>query len=138
MAMKKKSYVPLNDPAEAFLIFRDELTPELTEVRGGKVYIDLGDYAHLWAHAEMSSRIRWIAETLKNPEEIRRHPNKSKPFREIYINTIFTHPADAVGEPHLVVIDRGLQLRFWTSFVPEEESYVVRMRKGKLLWKPKS
>jgi hypothetical protein len=36
--MKKKSYVPLNDPAEAFLIFRDELTPELTEVRGGKVY----------------------------------------------------------------------------------------------------
>jgi len=89
--MKKKSYVPLNDPAEAFLIFRDELTPELTEVRGEKVYI-----------------------------------------------TIFTHPADAVGEPHLVVVDQGLKLKFWTSFVPEEESYVARMRRGKLLWKPES
>lgn len=134
--MKPRSQVPLNDPSDAFVIFRDELTPGVTDVRGENVEIDLGDYAHLWAHAEMFSRIRWIAETLRNPEEIRQHPWKEKRNREIYPNTVFTDKTDQTGEPHLVVVSRGLGLKFWTSFIPEESEYIERMRKGKLLWKP--
>ena len=134
--MKSRSHVSLNDPNDAFVIFRDELTPSVTDVRGESVEIDLGDYAHLWAHAEMSSRIRWIAETLRNPEEIRQHPDRRKRNREIYLNTVFTDGNDQIGEPHLVVVNRGLGIRFWTSFVPDRSQYVERMRKGKLLWKP--
>jgi hypothetical protein len=134
--MKQRSQVPLNDPSDAFVIFRDELTPSIIDVRGEQVSIDLEDFAHLWAHVEMLSRIRWIGETLRNPEEIRQHPNKNKRYREIYLNTVFTDENDQTGEPHLVVVHRGLKLKFWTSFVPDRPGYVEQMRKGKLLWKP--
>lgn len=133
--MKSKSVVPLNRREEGFLIFNDELTPDLIDVRGETVYIDLGDYTHLLGHAEMLSRIRWIKETLQNPEEIRQH--RSKPYREIYLNTIYAETDEPYGETHLVVVNRGQSLKFWTSFIPDA-SYAVGLRKGKLLWKPRT
>lgn len=132
---KKRNIVPYNESSEAFEIFRRELIPYIIDVRRERVKIEAGDYVHFMEHEYMLSRIRWIYETLKNPEEIRRDFHRHLPFREIYVNTIYCNEEDCSGSPHLVIVDRRQGLKLWTSFIPRDD-YMERVKRGKLLWKP--
>jgi hypothetical protein len=68
---KLKSIVALNGADDALEIFRQKLLPFVLDVRNKRIDVDLGDYAHvILDHPEMQSRVGWIEETLKNPEEI--------------------------------------------------------------------
>lgn len=132
---KKLSIIPYNESDEAFGIFRKELIPWIIDVRGERVKVDAGDYAHFMEHEYMLNRIRWIPETLKNPEEIRRDFHRHLPFREIYLNTIYSNKEDCLGSPLMIIVDRRHALKLWTSFIPRND-YIKRVKGGKLLWKP--
>jgi hypothetical protein len=134
---KSKSVVALNDPKDALEIFRQKLLPFIVAVRNKRIDIDLGDYAHIILdHPEMQQRVAWIEETLKNPEEIRQHPDKSKLFREIYLNRIYLSDSDAIGMWDLVFIDARPFAKLWASFIPTAPDYVTMIQKrGKLVWK---
>lgn len=83
----------------------------------------------------MSVRVRWISETLRNPEQIRRH--RIFPNREVYINTVFESADDERGTTHIVVVQREFgQLKLWTSFIPRNpERYLEQLERGELLWR---
>ena len=131
---KHRRIVSLNRVDESLALFNQMLIPFVIDVRGEEVYFDLGDYVHLLDDEERLQRIRWIRETLVNPEEIRRSHLKSKPFREVYIATIYESEDDLTGEPFVVGVDRKLgRLDFRTALVPEA-SYLKQLRKGRLLW----
>ena len=99
------------------------------------MYFDIGDYVHLMDDEERLERIRWIAETIVNPMEIRRGHLKSKPFREVYIAMIYESDEAAEGEPFIVGVDRKYgRLDFRTAMVPEP-SYLRNIKKGELLWR---
>ena len=135
--MKTKSVVPLNNPNDALDIFKQELMPAVTDVRGEVVESDLGDFSHIaLRHQEIPERMSWIRETLQNPEEIWRH--WQMPAREVYVNTIFESDDDDEGTLHIVVIERRLlTLKLWTSFVPKfPDTYRERVERGDLLWQP--
>jgi len=134
---KSLSIVLYNESDEAFEIFRKELIPYIIDVRGEKVKLDAGDYVHFMEHEYMLSRIRWIPETLRNPEEIRRDFHKYLPFREIYVNTVYCHEKDCPGSSHLIVVDRRQELKLWTSFIVRGD-YLKRVKEGELLWKPEN
>ena len=91
---KHRRIVSLNRVDESLALFNQMLVPFVIDVRGEEVYFDLGDYVHLLDDEERLQRIRWIRETLVNPEEIRRSHLKSKPFREVYIATIYESEDD--------------------------------------------
>lgn len=132
-----KSIVPLNDPQDALDIFKQELMPAVQDVRGELVEVDLGDYLHAIArHETMLSRVRWVQETLTNPESVYRHPHV--PAREVYVNTVFEDETDDIGALHLVIVERRLRtLKFWTSFVPDyPDEYLEMVEEGDLLWQP--
>ncbi len=131
-----KSIAALNELPEALTLFRQKLMPFVIDARGKRVEADLGDYAHIILdHPEMQSRVGWLEATLKNPLEIRQHPDRNKSFRELYINQIYTSEEEPFGEWHLVVIDARPFCKLWTSFIPQDESYVRQIQKrGKLLW----
>ena len=134
---KRKSVVPLNSENEAFALFSELLTPSVADVRGEIVFVDIGDYVHLMQEEQRLERIRWILETLTNPEEIRKGHRKETPFREVYINTVYQSEHDTEGEPFIVGVNRRFQgLDFRTAFVPRP-SYLAKVRKGRLLWKAK-
>lgn len=138
---KRKSIVPLNEARDSFNLFQDQLIPTITDVRGETVEVDLGDYLHgILDHPEMPERVSWIAETLLNPAEIRRHWDRRLRYREVYVNTVYTGEDDPDGELHLVIVEqRPGRLRFWTTFVPlDRQKYERLIRKGDLLWKPRS
>ncbi len=133
----KKSIVRQTAFHDSFNIFKDELVPAVTDVRGEKILFDLGDYLHgILDHPEMPSRVRWIIETLKHPEEIRQHWAKELSHRELYVNMIYEDASDPTGQLHIVVIDRRWSIpRFWTTFIPKEpQTYRSRLRQGKLIW----
>ena len=133
--VNKRSVVPLNTASEAFELFNRLLVPFVTDARGEKVYFDIGDYVHLMDDEERLERIRWIAETIVNPMEIRRGHLKSKPFREVYIAMIYESDEAAEGEPFIVGVDRKYgRLDFRTAMVPEP-SYLRNIKKGELLWR---
>ncbi len=134
---KSKSIVSLNDPKDSLEVFRQKLLPFMLDVRNKRIDADLGDYAHIILdHPEMQQRVGWIEETLKNPEEIRQHPDKSKSFREIYLNRICASENDTEGTWHLVVVDARPFSKLWTSFLPTAPDYVAMIQKrGKLVWK---
>lgn len=135
MGRGRQRVVPLNSVEEAFALFNQLLVPSVTDVRGERVYFDVGDYVHLMDDEERLCRIRWIREALIHPDEIRRSHLKSKPFREVYLARIFAGKDDLTGEWFLVGIDRRLgRLDFRTAFVPEPD-YLKRVRRGKLLWR---
>ncbi len=133
---KPKSVVPLGEPSEARHVFDAELTGGVTDVRGETVRCDIGDFAHITLdHAEMPRRMRWIRETLTNPEAIYRHySHKLQRYSEIYVNTIFESAEDEEGTPHVVLVDRHVDfLRLRTSFVPRWD-YLESIAEGDLLW----
>lgn len=134
--MSPESIVALNDPQEALTLFRQKLMPFVLDARYKRVEVDLGDYAHIVLdHPEMQVRVGWLEATLKNPLEIRQHPDRNKPFREIYINQICVSEEEPFGEWHLVVVDARPFCKLWTSFIPQDESYVRQIQtRGKLLW----
>lgn len=66
------------------------------------MHFDIGDYVHLTDDEERFERIRWIAETIVNPMEVRRGHLKSKPFREIYIAMIYESDEGVEAEPFIV------------------------------------
>ena len=132
---KSRSIVPTNSEAEAFELFSNLLMPSVQEVRGEPVYFDLGGFTHLQRRPDRLIFIRWIRETLQNPEEIRQDRNRD--HREIYINTIFEDEADEAGTAFVVVIDRRIQLNFWTAFSPSSD-YLARIKDGRLLWQPQN
>jgi hypothetical protein len=123
--VKSKSIVALNNPDDALEIFREKLLPFVLDVRNKRIEVDLGDYAHIFLdHFEMRHRVLWIEETLKNPEEIRKHPDPSKSFREIYLNRIYKNEGDAEGTWQIVVVDARPFPKLWTSFIPANLDYV--------------
>ena len=131
--VNKRSVVPLNTASEAFELFNRLLVPFVIDARGEKVYFDIGDYVHLMDDEERLERIRWIAETIVNPMEIRRGHLKSKPFREVYIAMIHESDEAAEGEPFIVGVDRKYgRLDFRTAMVPDP-SYFRNIKKGELL-----
>jgi len=132
---KRKSIVPLNSLDEALTLFNELLTPSVTDARGEIVFVDIGDYVHLMQEEQRLERIRWILETLTNPEEIRKGHRKETPFREVYINTVYRDEQDMEGKPFVVGVKRRFQgLDFRTAFIPRP-SYLAKVRKGRLLWK---
>jgi hypothetical protein len=134
---KRKSVVALNPSADALTIFVNELTPGIQDIRGEFVRIDIGDYAHaILGDEDKETRIRWIRETLQNPQEIRASHLPSKPDRENYINTIYESDQDAMGTSFVVGVRRQLgKLDFRTAVIPTE-AYLRNLRNGKLLWRP--
>jgi len=127
--------VPLNSISEAAALFNQLLVPFVVDVRGEKVYFDIGDYVHIMDDEERLVRIGWILETIVNPAEIRRGHLKSKPFREVYIATICESDRDIEGEPFIVGVDRKYgRLDFRTAMVPDP-AYLDHVRRGKLLWR---
>lgn len=133
---KRKSIVPLTEPSEARQIFDAELGTGVTDVRGEPVRCDIGDFAHITLdHEEMPRRMRWIRETLTNPEAIYRHySGKLQRYSEIYVNAIFESAEDEEGTPHVVMVDRQIGfLRLRTSFVPRGD-YLESIEEGDLLW----
>ncbi|MFQ6058981.1 MAG: hypothetical protein ACE5MB_08920 [Anaerolineae bacterium] len=132
---KQRSIAPLNRASEAFDLFKALLVPFIVDVRGEKVYFDIGDYVHLMDDEERVTRIRWIAETIVNPEEIRKGHVRSKPFREVYLNTVYESAQDIEGTPFIVGVDRRYgRLDFRTALVPTP-TYLENIKKGGLLWK---
>lgn len=133
--VNKRSVVPLNRTSEAFELFNRLLVPFIIDARDEKVHFDIGDYVHLMDDEERLERIRWIAETIVNPTEIRRGHLKSKPFREVYIAMIYESNEAAEGEPFIVGVDRKYgRLDFRTAMVPEL-SYLRNVKEGELLWR---
>jgi hypothetical protein len=133
--VNKRSVVSLNRASEAFELFNRLLVPFVIDARGEKVYFDIGDYVHLMGDEERLERIRWIAEAIVNPLEIRRGHLKSKPFREVYIAMIYESDEATEGEPFIVGVDRKYgRLDFRTAMVPES-SYLRNIKKGELLWR---
>jgi hypothetical protein len=133
--VNRRSVVPLNAASEAFDLFNRLLVPFVIDARGEKVYFDIGDYVHLMDDEERIARIRWIAETLINPMEIRRGHLKSKPFREVYMAMILESDEAIEGEHFIVGVDRKYgRLDFRTAMVPEL-SYLRNIKKGELLWR---
>ncbi|MFQ6014492.1 MAG: PBECR2 nuclease fold domain-containing protein [Anaerolineae bacterium] len=132
--MKKKSVISLNRVSEAFDLFRDLLTPSIEDCRDERVYVDIGDYVHLMNDKERLTRIRWIAETITNPEEVRKGHLRTKPFREVYINTVYESEEVTIGKPFIVGVDRKYgRLDFRTAMVPTP-AYLSKVKKGALLW----
>lgn len=133
----RKSIVSLNPLTDAFTIFVDELTPGVHDIRGEWVSIDIGDYAHaILGDEDKETRIRWIRETLQNPQEIRASHLRSKPDRENYINRIYEDDQDTIGIPFVVGVRRRPgKLDFRTAIIPTD-AYLRNLRKGKLLWRP--
>lgn len=86
---KRRSVVQLNTPDEALTLFNELLVPSVTDVREEMVFVDIGDYVHLMQEEQRLERIRWILETLTNPEEVRKGHRKETPFREVYINRVY-------------------------------------------------
>lgn len=127
--------VGLNAASEAFGLFNRLLVPYVVDVRGERVYFDLGDYTHLIDDEERLQRIRWIKAAIRHPAEIRRSHVKAKPFREVYIAVIQADKNEPQTEPFIVGVDRRLgRLDFRTAFVPEP-AYFQAVRKGELLWR---
>jgi len=136
---KSKSIAAFNNPDDALEVFREKLLPFVIDVRGKHIDVDLGDYAHICLdHPEMRPRVLWIEETLKNPEEIRKHPDASKSFREIYLNRIYKNESDVESAWHIVVVDARPFSKLWTSFIPANLDYINTIQKqGKLIWSNK-
>ena len=133
--VNKRSVVSLNRASEAFELFNRLLVPFVIDARGEKVYFNIGDYVHLMGDEERLERIRWIAEAIVNPTEIRRGHLRSKPFREVYIAMIYESNEATEGEPFIVGVDRKYgKLDFRTAMVPEC-SYLRNIKKGELLWR---
>jgi len=88
-------------------------------------------------------RIRYIKETLCNPEEIREsvsESRKEKSVTEVYINTFFTAATESEGEACKVVVEPTIDFntlqriyRFKTFYFPNEET-LIKNKKGKKLW----
>jgi hypothetical protein len=133
----QKKVVPLNEPDEEATIFNTELQ-SVQDVRGETIVCDVGTRAHIvLRHSEMRQGVRWIAETLKNPMEIRRHPEL--PWREVYLNVLHTSEGDEEGRMVLVIVDtRSRPKRLWNAFTTDDEEYFETMQEGDLLWQPTS
>ena len=133
-----KRIVPLNSIEDAFDLFMALLIPSVIDVRGEEVSFDVGDYVHIMDEEQRLERIRWIKETLVNPEEIRKGHLKETPFREVYVSTIYRSKDDLQGQPFIVGVNRrygGLDFR--TAFVPKP-GYLEQVQKGRVLWKAKN
>jgi len=129
---KQRSVVSLNPIGEALARYA-ELMPGVVDVRGETVYFDLGSYAHLTRKAERGRYIGWIRETLENPQEIRQDFDHRYSFRELYINSLCEDPND-LGRPFIVIVERRIDLYFWTAFVPDD-GYLKKALKGRLIWR---
>lgn len=93
---------------------------------------------HIIDDEERLTRVRWIREALINPDEIRKGHLKSKPFREVYIATIYEDEQDVEGEAFIVGVDRRYgRLDFRTAMVSDPH-YLKNVKKGKLIWKRQS
>lgn len=147
---KKKSIVALNEAGkgdrQALELFEEELCSDVIEVRGRRVKVDLGDFAHIQKAIDGGTRIRrirYIRETLYNPEEIRESVSpsrKGKTSTEVYLNTIFASKEDQEGELCKVVVEPSFDFstferyyRFKTFYLPDEETW-KRNRKGRRIW----
>lgn len=137
---KRKSIINHNSIGQAFTIFKDDLCPYIYEVRGKRVEIDFGDYDHIQRGSDGETRlkrIRYIRETLCNPEEIRKSISSGRRGRvltEVYVNTIFSSESDKEGEPCLVIVEpRETYLRFKTFFIPDEK-YSENVKRGEKIW----
>lgn len=133
-----KSIVPLNEASEAFNLFSQSLMPFVVDVRLEIVRFDIGDYVHLIKSFDRLVRIKWIRETITNPDYIRKSYYSSQPFREIYIKKIYKDRFDDEGESFIVCVDRkhgGWDFR--TAFVARE-TYQIKLTQGKLIWKKRS
>ncbi|MFQ5341167.1 MAG: PBECR2 nuclease fold domain-containing protein [Anaerolineae bacterium] len=126
-----RRFVPQNTEAEAFELFSELLMPSIQDVRGESILFDLGGFTHLQRRPDRLVYIRWIRETLQNPAEIRQ--DRERDHREIYVAAILETEASEFGTPFVVVVDRRIQLTFWTAFSPTA-SYLSKIRNGKLLW----
>jgi hypothetical protein len=144
-----KSIVALNSEAEAFEIFKHELSKGVVEVRGINVSFDFGDFSYLQKKIDGGARLkrlRYIKETLCSPEEIREsvsESRKEKSVTEVYINTCFSDDNDPEGEACKVVIEPMLDFntfqkayKFKTFYLPNEET-LVKNKRGKKLWPEK-
>jgi hypothetical protein len=143
---KSKSIVALNSEADAFEVFKQEISKGLLEVRGLKVSFDFGDFSCLQKKTDGGmrlKRLRYIRETLCNPEEIREsvsESRKAKSSTEVYINTCFKDGNDTQGEACKVVIEPTTDFRtfqktykFKTFYLPNEET-LIKNKQGKKLW----
>lgn len=143
---KSKGIVPLNSEAEAFEIFKQELSKGLLEVRGLKVVFDFGDFSYLQKKTDGGARlkrIRYIKETLCHPEEIRKsvsESRKGKSVTEVYINTCFVGNNDPEGQVCKVVVESMLNFstfekfyKFKTFYLPNEET-LTKNKQGEKLW----
>jgi len=144
-----KSIVALNSEAEAFEIFKQELSKGVFEVRGANVSFDFGDSSYLQKKTDGGvrlRRIRHIKETLCNPEEIREsvsESRKDKSVTEVYINNCFADDNDPEGEACKVVVEPMLDFKtfqkaykFKTFYLPNEET-LIKNKRGKKLWPEK-
>ncbi len=133
---EQKKIVPLNELDEEATIFGTELQ-SIQDARGETIVCDAGTRAHIVVrHSEMRQRVRWISETLRNPLEIRRHPEIS--WREVYLNVLHASEEDEEGRMMLVIVDtRSRPKRLWNAFTTDDEDYFATMQEGDLLWQPK-
>jgi hypothetical protein len=132
---EQKKVVPFNESDEEAVIFNTELQ-SLQDARGEMIVCDAGTRAHIVIrHSEMRQRVRWIIETLRNPLEIRRHPET--PWREVYLNVLHASDEDDEGRMVLVIVDtRSRPKRLWNAFTTDDEEYFETMQEGDLLWQP--
>lgn len=143
---KSKSITTLNSEAEAFEIFKQELSKGCLEVRGLKISFDFGDFSYLQKKTDGGirlKRLRYIKETLSNPEEIREsvsESRKEKSITEVYINTCFMNAHESTGESCKVVVEPTIDFntlqrvyKFKTFYLPNEET-LIKNKKGKKLW----
>jgi hypothetical protein len=143
---KSKSIVALNSEAEAFELFKQELSKGLLEVRGLKVSFDFGDFSYLQKKTDGGvrlKRMRYIKETLCNPEGIHEsvsESRKEKSVTEVYINTCFTESGEAEGEACKVVVEPIIDFstfqrvyKFKTFYLPNDET-LIQNKRGKKLW----
>jgi len=132
---------------EAFDRFQALSRDGVTEVRGGYVEVDLGNYAHVLDKEERLAQIPWISPALETPDliirltESKRRKGKRPRTSENYVKCIREDEADTTGSLFVVSVERlpgYLRLKTW--FIPfRQENYIQDLlAKGKVIWQLRS
>jgi hypothetical protein len=140
--------IPLaRSETEAFNRFQALARQDVTEVRGGYVEVDLGNYVHVLDKEERLAQIPWIAPTLETSDliirltESKRQKNKRPRTSENYVKRIREDEADTTGSLFVVSVERlpgCLRLKTW--FAPfRQENYIQDLlAKGEVIWQPRN
>ena len=132
---------------EAFDWFQALARDGVTEVRGGYVEVDLGNYVHVLDKEGRLAQIPWVAPALETPDliirltESKRLKGKRPWTSENYVKRIREDEADVTGSLFVVSVERlpgYLRLKTWFASFRQEHYIQDLLAKGEVVWQPRS